>query len=217
MITELFRHKAVIICGHFGTGKTNISVNLALDAAQNGKSVYIADLDTVNPYFRAADNADMLKKAGVSVLLPQFANTNVDIPALPQSFQFIFNGNKLSVTDVGGNEDGASVLRGFAQNYCEIGYDMYYVFNRYRPENLSTDISLASFRAIENVSGLTFTGIINNSNLGAETTRETVASSFAAAEAFASAAGVSIVMNTAFEQNAVPGCTVIRDITRKLF
>lgn len=217
MITDLFRHKAVIICGHFGAGKTNIAVNLALEAAEEGNGVYIADLDTVNPYFRTADNADMLEKAGVSVLLPPFANTNVDIPALPQSFQLIFNSDKLSVTDVGGNEEGASVLRGFAENYRETGYDMYYVFNRYRPENTDTEISLASFRAIEAASGLRFSGIINNSNLGAETTKDIVANSIGDAADFASAAGVEIVMTAAFAQNACENCTVIRDITKKLF
>ncbi len=217
MITELFKHKAVIICGHFGTGKTNIAVNLALEAANTFPDICIADLDTVNPYFRTADNAESLRARGVNVLLPQFANTNVDIPSLPPAFPLIFTAGCHSVTDVGGNEEGATVLRGFAERYEQIGYDMYYVFNAFRPENVSAEYAVYSLRAIERASGLRFAGIINNSNLGAETDISVTAGAVVRAEAFASAAGVPLVMTTAFEKNAFPGCTVIRDVTKKLF
>ena len=217
MITDLFTKQAVIICGHFGTGKTNIAVNLALSAASEKKPLYIADLDTVNPYFRTADNAAALKDAGVNVLLPQFANTNVDIPSLPPSLPLIFTSGNYSVTDVGGNEEGATVLRGFAPRYKEIGYAMYYVYNRYRPENADLQSSLNSLFAIRYASGLDFAGIINNSNLGAETTADIVKASVKDAEAFAEAAYLKIIMTAAFEKNAFPGCTVIRDVTKKLF
>ena len=216
-MTELFRHKAVIICGHFGTGKTNVAVNLALCAGRRGMNVCIADMDTVNPYFRTADNAEFLRQNGVEVLLPQFANTNVDIPTLPPSLPLIFDGKRYSVTDVGGNEEGAVVLRGFRERYEEIGYDMYYVFNRYRPENVDTEISVASLRSIENATGLKFTGIINNSNLGVETTSETVDSSRDEAEKFASSVGLPVVMTTAFKSNAGKNDTVIEDVTKKLY
>ena len=217
MITELLKHKAVIICGHFGTGKTNIAVNLAIEAAKTFPDICIADLDTVNPYFRTADNAESLREHGVNVLLPQFANTNVDIPSLPPAFPLIFTTGCHSVTDVGGNEEGATVLRGFAERYEQIGYDMYYVFNAFRPENVSTEYAVYSLRAIERASGLRFAGIINNSNLGTETNGSVTAGAVVNAEAFSSASGVPLVMTTAFEKNAFPGCTVIRDVTKKLF
>ena len=216
-MTELFRHKAVIICGHFGTGKTNVAVNLAKEAGKSGMKVCIADMDMVNPYFRTADNAASLEENGVEVLLPQFANTNVDIPTLPPSLPLIFDGVRYSVTDAGGNEEGAVVLRGFAERYKEIGYDMYYVFNRFRPENEDTEISAASLRSIENATSLEFTGIINNSNLGAETTKAIVDSARKSAADFASAVGLPIVMTTAFAANAGENDTVIEDITKKLY
>ena len=217
MITELIKHKSVIICGHFGTGKTNIAVNLALGAAGRYKKVYIADLDTVNPYFRTADNAEMLTSNGVTVLLPQFANTNVDIPSLPPSLPLIFTDDCVSVIDVGGNEEGATVLRGFAERFEDTGYDMYYVFNCYRPENVNCDIALTSLRSIESSSSLKFAGIINNSNLGAETDKQVVERSVPLAESFAAKAGIPLVLTTAFEKNAFDGCAVIKDITKKLF
>ncbi len=216
-MTELFRHKAVIICGHFGTGKTNIAVNLALCAGRRGMNVSIADMDTVNPYFRTADNASFLEKNGVKVLLPQFANTNVDIPTLPPSLPLIFDGVRYSVTDVGGNEEGAVVIRGFRDRYEEIGYDMYYVFNHYRPENVDTEFSVASLRSIENATLLKFTGIINNSNLGVETTRKIVDDARKYAEDFACSVGLPLVMTTAFRQNAGENDTVIEDVTKKLY
>lgn len=94
---------------------------------------------------------------------------------------------------------------------------MYYVFNAYRPENLDPDLSVQSLKSIEISSGLKFSGIINNSNLGAETSRETVLSSVEKAKKFASLSEVPLVMTTAFEQNATKNMVIIKDITKKIF
>ena len=72
-----------VICGHYGTGKTNLSINLAIECARAGESVTLIDMDVVNPYFRSADYADVLTKEGVRVIGPNFANTNLDTPSLP--------------------------------------------------------------------------------------------------------------------------------------
>ena len=44
--------RITILCGHYGTGKTNVAVNLALAMAKTSEKVTVADLDIVNPYFR---------------------------------------------------------------------------------------------------------------------------------------------------------------------
>lgn len=214
---RLFKHRIVIICGHFGTGKTNISVNLALKTAENNENVIIADLDTVNPYFRTADNAVQLREKGIQVLLPMYANTNVDIPSLPPSLPMMFSSEDKAVIDVGGDSEGAVVLHGFKDSFEESGYDMYYVFNAYRPENADTVSSCQSLKEIELSSGLRFAGIINNTNLGCETDCSIVAESIEKAKQFSIEAHIPLTMTTAFSKNALIDTVVIDDITKKLF
>ncbi len=136
---NLLKSRLIVICGYYGSGKTNIAVNLALTAADCGKGVVIVDLDTVNPYFRTADNAVLLRERGVITLIPEFANTNVDIPALPPAFPTVFERDETVIVDVGGGAEGSAVLGGFRDDFEKCGYDMYYVFNANRPENTDTE------------------------------------------------------------------------------
>lgn len=172
--------KITIICGHYGSGKTNIAVNLALRTkkSQPNKRVALADLDTVNPYFRAADNSMLLKNAGVEVLVPEFANSNVDIPAIPAGINELFDiaSPLCGIIDVGG-DDGAAVLGMYSRMAENAGYDMLYVVNMYRPLTASPSDALECMREIEFLSSLRCTGLINNSSLGALTTARDIADS----------------------------------------
>lgn len=218
---RLIRKKTAVICGHFGTGKTNIAVNLAISAAIAGKKTIIADLDIVNPYFRTADSEELLKSFGVRTLIPRYANTNVDIPALPPSLPLLFTGGEdsFSVADIGGDEEGAAVLRVLRDDFIKTGYDMFYVYNMFRPENITPREAAKSLWAIEQSSGLKFTGIINNSNLGTETTKELVAGSVNSAAELSLLTSIPVAALTAFAENSPDGADVIkiRDITKKLF
>ena len=172
--------KITIICGHYGSGKTNIAVNLALRTKEShtDKRVALADLDTVNPYFRAADNAVLLKNAGVEVLVPEFANSNVDIPAIPAGINELFDmaSPLCGIIDVGG-DDGAAVLGMYSRMAENVGYEMLYVVNMYRPLTASPADALECMREIELLSSLRCTGVINNSSLGALTTARDIADS----------------------------------------
>ena len=125
--------KITIIAGHYGVGKTNIAVALALELRKEAGKAAIADLDIVNPYFRVADNASMLREHDIVALIPPYANTNVDIPTLPESFRTVFDTDIPSVLDVGGDDDGAIVLAAYTAEIEACGYDMYCVINMYRP------------------------------------------------------------------------------------
>lgn len=171
---NLLKSRLIVICGYYGSGKTNIAVNLALTAADCGKGVVIVDLDTVNPYFRTADNAVLLRERGVITLIPEFANTNVDIPALPPAFPTVFERDETVIVDVGGGAEGSAVLGGFRDDFEKCGYDMYYVFNANRPENTDTESALLSLKEIEISSGMHFTGIINNTHMCDETDQKTI-------------------------------------------
>ncbi|MBE6692123.1 MAG: cobalamin biosynthesis protein CobQ [Ruminococcaceae bacterium] len=214
---ELATEKVTIISGPYGSGKTNIAVNLAMDIAKNGEICRIADLDIVNPYFRSADNAKMLKEIGVHTMIPEFANTNVDIPSLPPDYQLLFTGDGKSVADVGGDADGAAVLGLSHDDYVEAGYKMYFVYNRYRYVTVRHEDALEVLKAIERASGLTFHGIINNSNLGEETTEEVVLKAIPYAEEFAKLANIPLLLTTIPDWLDIEGAVKIKDVTKKLF
>lgn len=172
-----FSHPLNIICGHYGGGKTNIAVNLALLAKENHpqKTVHIADIDIVNPYFRTADAVSLLEKSGVEVLIPPFANTNVDIPSLPPKLVALFDAGRddYSFIDVGG-DDGSIALGMYSMAIERAGYDMIYVVNMYRPLIADPRDAYECMLEIEAASRLRCTKIVNNSSLGAETTAEDV-------------------------------------------
>ena len=100
----------LVITGNYGSGKTEISLNLAFDAAREEKTTLV-DLDIVNPYFRTGEKAEELKAAGVRVLMPTYAMTTVDIPALPAEIQSVFEvPSDRVIFDVGGDDTGAAAL-----------------------------------------------------------------------------------------------------------
>lgn len=214
---ELADQKVTVISGPYGSGKTNIAVNLAMDLAKNGLKCRIADLDIVNPYFRSADNAKMLEELGVHTMIPEFANTNVDIPALPPDYQLLFTGEGKSVADVGGDADGAAVLGLSHDDYLEAGYKMYFVYNRYRYVTVRHEDALEVLQAIERASGMKFHGIINNSNLGEETDEETVLNALPYAEEFARLADLPLLMTTIPHWLDMENTVKIKDVTKKLF
>ena len=100
--------QCIIVCGHYGAGKTNLTVNLALLAAGAGERVTVVDMDIVNPYFRTADFTGLFREAGVRLLAPVYANTNLDLPVLPPSVgAAVSSGRGRVLLDVGGDDDGA--------------------------------------------------------------------------------------------------------------
>ena len=190
--------RITILCGHYGTGKTNVAVNLALAMAKTSDKVTVADLDIVNPYFRTLDSAAAFDEAGIRLICSRFANTNVDLPSLPPDLYAITDDKSHRVViDAGGDDSGAMVLGRLAPAILEEGsYDMYLVVNRYRPMTPDVPSTIEVMGEIEAASRLTFTGIVNNSNLGAETTAVDVLASVDYAAKLAKAAGLPLVATT---------------------
>ena len=193
-------HKRLtLFAGHYGSGKTNIAVNYAIALAKEGKEVCIADLDIVNPYFRTKDSARDLAAAGVTLISPQFANTNVDLPALPaEAYRLVQDKNIYGVMDIGGDDRGAYALGRYVPSIKEEGnYRMIFVANCCRPLTTTAEDALEVMREIENACGLQFTDIINNSNLGPDTTAETVLESLSYIEALSKLSGLPVFAHTA--------------------
>ena len=193
-------HKRItLFAGHYGSGKTNIAVNYAIAMAREGKDVCIADLDIVNPYFRTKDSAARLSEAGVTLISPQFANTNVDLPALPaETYRLVQDKSIYGVMDIGGDDRGAYALGRYVDAIkAENNYRMVFVANCYRPLTPTAEEALEVMREIETACGLKFTDIINNSNLGPETTAETVQDSMDYIQKLSQLSGLPVFAHTA--------------------
>lgn len=171
----------IIVCGHFGSGKTNVSVSLALALKKSGKNVTLVDLDIVNPYFRAADAQDLMNQNGIKCINPQFANTNVDVPSLGPEIHSIFvdaaNPNTVAVIDVGG-DNGAAALGQYRAQFERVGYDMLFVTSKYRPLTDTPELAAEDLKEVEYYARLRCTHIVNNSNIGSETNLDYIENSF---------------------------------------
>lgn len=194
--------RLTLLCGHYGSGKTNIAVNMALDLRKQQENVALADLDIVNPYFRAKDSSDELTQAGIRLICSEFANSNVDFPALPQELYALTDDKSVhAVLDIGGDERGALALGRIAPAIMEENdYEMFMVINACRPLTPDPASTLEVFAEIEAACKMRFTGIINNTNLGAETTAETVLQSQSYAQNTAALAKLPLVLTTVDER-----------------
>lgn len=193
--------RVTLFAGHYGSGKTNIAVNYALRLKEKYEKVVITDLDIVNPYFRTADSMDELMKAGIKLISSEFANSNVDLPALPQEVYSILDDKSwISILDIGGDDRGAYALGRYeASIKAENDYEMLFVFNKYRPLTPDAHSALEVMREIETAGKIKFTAIVNNSNLGALTTKEDVLSSVESAEELSRISGLPVKMTTVDE------------------
>lgn len=206
--------RLVLFAGHYGSGKTNIAVNVAMDLKKEGKEVVIADLDIVNPYYRTKDSEAELEAAGIPLISSEYANSNVDVPALPQAlYSLVDQKDRYGVMDIGGDDRGALALGRYAPAILEENnYEMLLVINFYRP--LTKDIAgmIEVMREIELAGGIPFTGIVNNSNLGRETTPQDVIATDAFARQMAEATGLPLRMTTVWETIADEVAETLPDV-----
>ena len=166
--------KFYIVCGHYGCGKSNYSINLALDLTAKGRKVILMDLDLVNPYFLSSAYKDMLEEKGIQVIAPMFANTNVETPALPAEMNLVFETDRDVVMDVGGDDAGSVVLGRYHEQLSKVDYEMIYLINHYRNLTASPEETAEVLREIEAASRCKASCVIANSHLKQDTTYETV-------------------------------------------
>lgn len=197
--------RITVFCGHYGSGKTNLSVNYAFKLKREGKAVVVADLDIINPFFRTKDSEKEFNKAGIELISSQYANSSLDIPTIPVEMQKIFTDKSAyAVLDVGGDERGSVALGSFA-NYIkeENNYNLVYVVNFYRPLTRNPKEAFSMLKMIEGVCGLEFTAIINNSSLGVATTAEDVISTDEMAKELSRISSLPLVA-TSVEKSLAP-------------
>ena len=194
--------RITLLCGHYGSGKTNVAVNMAYDQKEKYEKVAIADLDIVNPYFRTKDSAKDFEDKGIELICSEYAGSNVDIPALPQQIYSICDQkDKQVIIDVGGDDRGALALGRIAPSIKdENDYEMLFVINCYRPLTRDAESTIEVMREIEYAANMKFTAIVNNSNLGEETTKEDVLRSFAYAEEISQKTGLPIKCTSVYNR-----------------
>ncbi len=214
--------RLIIVCGHYGSGKTNVAVNLSLELKKrNDGEVCIVDMDTVNPYFRCADSAKRLDECGITLIAPAFANTNVDIPSLPAEIYSIFSRLECGsyvILDVGGDPEGSACLGFLGDRIEKAGYEMLCVVNKYRPLTATAEDAAQVLADIERASGLKCTYIVNNSNLGDETTADDVISSLDYAKEICKLTSYPLAFTSStVKLDSVGDVFYMENVTKKIF
>lgn len=189
----------MVVVGHYGVGKTNFSLNLALDVAAVGKQVTLIDLDVVNPYFRSSEYGARLAEAGVTLIAPVFAGTTLDVPSLSGGIYPALSAadeDHIVVIDAGGDDVGATALGRFAEQISSHAYAMFYVVNAYRNLTQLASEAVEVLHEIEAKSGLQATGVVNNSHLQGETSPALVLDALPFAKETAALLGLPLVCTT---------------------
>ena len=220
MKTDKLSRKYLVFLGNYGSGKTEIALNLALQEASSLRTALV-DLDIVNPYFRSAEKADLLKEKGIHVLMPVFAMSTVDIPALPPEIQSVFDTpSDRVIFDVGGDDTGAAALGRYYPSFMKYRQETTsaLVINCMRPLTGKKEDILDLARRISNRSRLGIDLLINNTNLAEQTEPEMVEAGERMVLDCAAALGVSDVM-TAGMPKVLKSCrltTPVLKITRQM-
>lgn len=190
--------RILLFSGHYGSGKTNIAVSLAHELKKTRSRVTIADVDIVNPYFRTSDSRRDLEEDGIRLICSPFAGSNVDLPALPAEIYAVTDDpGQTALIDVGGDDRGALALGRLRDAILrENNYEMFFVINRFRPLTKTPELTVEVMREIESAAQMRFTSVINNSNLGAETTAEDVLGSTDYAREVCDMTGLPLKMTT---------------------
>lgn len=196
-----------IIAGHYGAGKTNFSVNLAIDAAREGRDVTLIDLDIVNPYFRASEQRALLEDAGIRLIAPVFseAGTGLDVPSLTGAIAPAIEGARegsLAIIDLGGDDVGASSIGRFSKIVAEREYALLYVLNRHRNLMAGPKEAIENLREIEAATRLRATSLVDNAHLKELTDRAALVDEEGYAQSVSEQTGLPLVAKTVPESLA---------------
>ncbi|MDD7363765.1 MAG: ATP-binding protein [Peptoniphilus sp.] len=187
-------HRILIITGHFGSGKTEMSINLALDRHEAGEDVTIIDLDIINTYFRIRDKDDALRKQGIRTLSTGVKATAVDIPALDPAIDAVLaNGHGRVIVDVGGNPSGARALARYRPTLEQTGYEQLFVINANRPETKTPEQVIQFMEDTQATSGTQITGLFNTAHFLKETTADDVIRGLELAQAVSDQTGLPLL------------------------
>lgn len=159
-----------IFIGHFGSGKTEVALSFLMNCFRDASNTAIVDLDIVNPFFRASDAHEVLKKLNIRLIKPIYANTNIDVPALPPDINSVLEDENINVVfDVGGDDLGARAISCYKNSIEKQDYELFFVVNTNRPLTSNKEKIKSMLQEIEATTRLKVTKLVNNTNLLSET------------------------------------------------
>lgn len=198
----MFKKRISIFTGHFGSGKTEVAVNFVLKLSELFEKTAIVDFDIVNPFFRTMDAKIQLEKKNIWVIAPIFANTNVDVPALPPEINTLFEKKDYKVVfDVGGDDLGAKVLSRYKEDIDKDDYELYAVVNARRPMTNTVAKIEEMIYSIEESSRLKVTSIINNTHLLENTSETAILEGQDLVERVSKKLGIPLRFTSTFSEN----------------
>lgn len=185
--------RVLVIAGHYGSGKTELALNLAIALKPSSAQLALIDLDIVNPFFRSAEQERMLSAHGVEVFMPLYANTGVDIPSLPPDILSVFVRDDLrAIFDVGGDDAGAAALGAYAPQFERVEKAFFMVVNPFRPRSETVDQITGMYEAIARRARMKPDAFVANPNVGDTTTIEDILEGLAITREAAKACGVPV-------------------------
>jgi hypothetical protein len=197
--------RITLVVGHYGSGKTEFSVNLAIDTKKEHEKVALVDLDIANPYFRSRERQKMLEERGIDIHYNTYGyDITEDMPALSATIRApLENKEYITIADVGGNDSGAMVLNQFRKYFVgenSKDCDMLCVINANRPETSDVQGALMHIARIQNETGIPVTGLINNTHLLRETSADDIIKGYELCKEITKETGLPLVYNTCVKE-----------------
>lgn len=195
----MFEKRIRIICGHYGSGKSEVAVNISKYLAANSdfKKKALLDLDIINPYFRSVEKKKMMENLGIRVFSGSVDGLNQDLPSIPKETKsLIYNEEYDLVIDLGGEDTGARVIAAYKNDISNKNYDMFLIVNKYRPETDTLEKVLNYIELLEKASSLKITGIISNSHLLSYTEEENIVEGYKLAKIVSEKSGIPLIAVT---------------------
>jgi len=190
----------VVIVGNYGSGKTEVAINLALDCRgrEKDKPVRVVDLDLVNPYFRTREARDLLQLHAIDLVLPPKPYLHADLPILSPAVAGAIRGaSAITILDVGGDDAGATVLASLADAFDGKSLQVLQVINPHRPNTDSVAGCLAMRAQIEKAAKLAVTGWVGNAHMMDQTSPETIWEGYQFVAELSQTSGIPLAFVTA--------------------
>lgn len=195
--------RLTVLVGHFGSGKTEVAINMALALGARGYVFSLADLDVVDPYFRSRECKDVLERAGGRLIASSQAHMDADLPSMPPDVSVLFdNPTMYGVLDIGGDPSGARVLARYRQQLRGCNARVLCVVNGNRPLSDTTEKAIDYIKRIENAAGMSIDGLVNNTHCCQLTTLEDIRNGAELTQQVSACTGIPVVCHAVPEQLA---------------
>lgn len=204
--------RLTVIVGHFGSGKTEIAVNIGAKLGREGRRFSLVDLDIVDPYFRSRERADILEALGGTVIASSPTCVDADMPSMPPAVAALWNSEQYGIFDIGGDPAGARVLARYRRELVRHGADVWCVINGNRPLSATPEQAMAYVSAIQEASGLAITGLINNTHCCQFTTVDDVRNGAALIAEVSQRTGIPIVYHAVTERLVAEAAPYVQPI-----